>query len=84
MIVNIIKSIKSDNEIEFHLGDDIHFILCRNDKEYICYGVIADIDSIGFLINDVELDSMNLAEQLFIKFHEVKDGIIHKTDHNWC
>ena len=48
MIVNIIKSIKSDNEIEFHLGDDIHFILCRNDKEYICYGVIADIDSAGF------------------------------------
>ena len=84
MIVNIVKSIKSDNDIEFHLGDDICFVLCRNDKEYICYGVITDIDSAGFLINDVEIDSMNLAEQLFIKFHEVKDGIIHKTDHNWC
>ena len=84
MIVNIIKAITSDNGITLQLGDDIRFILCRNDKEYICFGIIADIDSAGFLITDVELDSMNLAEQLFIKYHEVKDGVINKTDHNWC
>ena len=84
MIVNIIKAITSDNGITLQLGDDIRFILCRNDKEYICFGVIADIDSAGFLITDVELDSMNLSEQLFIKYHEVKDGVINKTDHNWC
>lgn len=84
MTVNIIKAITSDNGITLQLGDDIRFILCRNDKEYICFGIIADIDSAGFLITDVELDSMNLAEQLFIKYHEVKDGVINKTDHNWC
>ena len=35
-------------------------------------------------INNVQIDKMNVSDTLTIKFSEVKDGIIHLTDNNWC
>lgn len=68
---------------EFKIGDDIHFTLCRNEKEYSCFGIIEDISEDEFDICKVEIDKMRLADSLNIKFKEVRDGIIHHTNNGW-
>ena len=44
----------------------------------------AEVISADFKINNVQIDKMNVSDTLTIKFSEVKDGIIHLTDNNWC
>ena len=68
---------------EFKIGDDIHFTLSRNEKEYSCFGIIEDISEGEFDICKVEIDKMLLSDNINIKFNEVKDGIIHHTSNGW-
>lgn len=79
----ITKSIVSSDNKEFEIKDDINFILCRNNKEYECFGIIVDIYENSFKIEDVEIDEMNLAYCLTVEFDEVKDGIIKRTYNGW-
>lgn len=69
---------------EFKIGSDIHFTLCRNGKEYSCFGIIEDITDESFDISRVDIDNMSLSDCLRVEFEEVKDGIIHHTDNGWC
>ena len=79
----ITKSIIGDNNNEFKINDDINFILCRNNKEYKCFGIIVDIYEKAFKISDVVIDGMNLSKYLTVEFDEVKDGLIKYTDNGW-
>lgn len=81
--VIIKKKLLSSEGKEFKIGDDIHFTLCRNGKEYSCFGIIEDITDESFKIRKVEIDAMHLADKLHVEFKEVKDGIIHFTDNGW-
>lgn len=81
--VVIKKKLLSGEGKEFKINDDIHFTLCRNNKEYSCFGIIEDITDEAFKIRKVEIDAMHLADKLNVKFNEVKDGIIHFTDNGW-
>ena len=81
--VVIKKKLLSSEGKKFKIGDDIHFTLCRNSKEYSCFGIIEDITDEAFEIRKVEIDAMHLADELHVKFKEVKDGIIHFTDNGW-
>lgn len=79
----ITKSIVSSDNKEFEIKDDINFILCRNNKEYKCFGVIVDIYENSFKIEDVVIDGMNLSQYLTVEFDEVKDSIIKRSDNGW-
>ena len=83
MKVEIIKRLTSSNGKTYKKNDDIHFILCRNKKEYDCFGVIKDIRENEFDIVKVQIDCMHVSDKLTIKYEEVKDGIIHMTDNSW-
>lgn len=78
------KRILSYDGKEFKIGSDIHFTLCRNGKEYSCFGVIEDITDESFRIGKVVIDKMRLYDELDIAFDEVEYGIIHYTDNGWC
>ena len=82
--VVIKKKLLSGEGKEFKINDDIHFTLCRNDKEYSCFGIIEDIADYYFRIGKVEIDEMRLIDKLNIDFKEIKNGIIHHTDNGWC
>ena len=81
--VVIKKKLLSGEGKEFKINDDIHFTLCRNDKEYSCFGIIEDITDEAFEISRVDIDNMSLSDCLRVEFEEVKDGIIHHTDNGW-
>lgn len=83
MEIKITKTIISDENKEFKIGNDIHFLLERNNKTYDCFGIIIDIKEDVFEINSVEIDKMNVSDELSIKYSEVKNGIIHHTYNNW-
>ena len=68
---------------EFKISSDIHFTLCRNGKEYSCFGIIEDITGESFKISKVVIDKMRLIDELNVDFDEVKDGMIHHTDNGW-
>ena len=68
---------------EFKISNDIHFTLCRNGKEYSCFGIIEDITGESFKISKVVIDKMRLIDELDVDFDEVKDGMIHHTDNGW-
>ena len=77
----ITKTLISDENKEFKVGDDIHFYYCKNNtKTYDCFGIITDIMEDKFTINHVEIDKMCVSDELTINFSEVKNGIIHYTD----
>lgn len=78
------KRLLSGEGKEFKIGNDIHFTLCRNGKEYSCFGIIQDITDESFDISRVNIDNMVLSDGLRVEFKEVKDGIIHHTDNGWC
>lgn len=82
--VKITKTITTNENKEFKIGNDIHFYLNRNNKTYDCFGVIKEIEEDTFCIERVELDNMRIADVLTIKYEEVKDGIIHLTDNGYC
>lgn len=84
METKITKTLISNEGKEFKVGSDIHFYLERNNKTYDCFGIIADIKEDVFKIDSVQVDKMNVSDKLIIGFAEVKDGIIHHTDNNWC
>lgn len=84
MKVKITKTLISDENEEFKIGNNIHFKLNRNDKIYDCFGIIIDIKEDAFEIDDVQIDKMNVSDKLIIKYSEVKDGIIHFTDNGYC
>ena len=81
--VVIEKKLLSGEGKDFKIDDDIYFTLCRNNKEYSCFGIIEDITDESFKIRKVGIDAMHLADKLHIKFKEVKDGIIHHTSNGW-
>lgn len=81
--VAIEKKLLSSENKEFKIGSDIHFTLCRNAKEYSCFGVIKEIEDRWLEITKVEIDKMRLRDELNVGFDEVKDGIIHFTDNGW-
>ena len=83
--VNVVikKRLLSSDGKEFKIGSDIHFTLCRNGKEYSCFGIIEDITDESFDISRVDIDNMSLSDCLRVEFEEVKDGIIHHTDNGW-
>lgn len=81
--VIIKKKLLSGEGKEFKIDDDIHFTLCRNGKEYSCFGIIEDITDESFDISRVDIDNMSLSDCLRVEFEEVKDGIIHHTDNGW-
>lgn len=83
MEVKIVKTLISNDNKEFKVGNDIHFFLNRNNKIYDCFGIITVIKEDVFEINNVQIDKMNISDELTIKYLEVKDGIIHHTDNNW-
>lgn len=80
MEVKITKILLSNEGNEFKVNNDICFKLLRNEKEYECFGIIHDIQNDMFLIRNVQIDKMNISDTLSIKFEEVKDGIIRRTD----
>ena len=84
MEVKITKTIISDENKKFKIGDDIHFYLNRNNKTYDCFGIITEIKEDSFEINNVQLDKMNVSDTLTIKYDEVKDGVFHFTDTGYC
>ena len=77
------KKLLSGNRKEFKIGSDIHFTLCRNGKEYSCFGTIEDILDESFDISRVDIDNMALYDGLRVKFREVKDGIINYASGGW-
>ena len=83
VIAVIEKKLLSGEGKEFKIDDDIHFTLCRNDKEYSCFGTIEDISDESFDINRVDIDNMALYDGLRVKFREVKDGIINYANGGW-
>lgn len=83
MHVNIIKTIIDDNGSNFKIGDDVCFILNRNNKAYNCFGVIKDINETEFCIKNVQIDKMNVLDMLKIKYSEVEKGIFHLTDNTY-
>ena len=83
MAEKITKLIEDNKGKEFKIGNDIHFLLNRNDKTYDCFGVIVDIYEKGFEINKVQIDKMNVSDNLIIKFEEVNNGEINLTDNSW-
>lgn len=84
MKAKITKTLISDENKEFKIGNDIHFYYCKNNsKTYDCFGIITDIEEESFKINNVQIDKMNVSDTLTIKYSEVKDGIIHNTDNSW-
>ena len=85
MKAKITKTLISDENKEFKIGNDIHFYYCKNNsKTYDFFGIITEIEKESFKINNVQIDKMNVSDTLTIKFSEVKDGIIHLADNNWC
>lgn len=80
----ITKKLLSSEGKEFRIGNDISFTLCKNGKEYSCFGIIEDITDKSFRIGKVEVDGMRLLDEIDIDFGEVKDGVIHHTDNGWC
>ena len=84
MEAKITKTIISNENKEFRIGNDIHFYLNRNNKTYDCFGVITEIKEDAFEIDKVEIDKMKLSDKLTIQYTEVKDGNLHFTDNNWC
>ena len=84
MEAKITKTIIANENQEFKINDDVHFNLNRKDKFYDCFGVIAEIGDEEFVIYKVQIDGMNVSDPLIIKYSEVKDGILHHTDNNWC
>lgn len=83
MKAKITRTIISDENKEFKIGNDVHFNLNRNDKTYSCFGVITSIEDDMFQIDNVQIDKMNVSDKLSIKYSEVKDGILHYTDNSW-
>lgn len=84
MKAKITKTLISDEDKEFKIGDDIYFEYCKTDtKTYECFGVITDIEEDLFKINNVQIDGMSVSDILTIKYSEVKDGIIYYTDNSW-
>jgi hypothetical protein len=79
MEVKITKTLIANGR-NFKIGDDVHFYLLRNGKEYNCFGIITDIKESEFYIEDVEIDKMNVSDTLVIKYTEVKDGKLSYTD----
>lgn len=83
MKANITKTLISNENREFKIGNDICFNLNRNNKTYHCFGVITDIKESEFEICNVQIDKMNISDNLNINFSEVQDGILHLTDQAW-
>lgn len=83
METKITKTIISNENKEFRIGNDIHFYLNRNNKTYDCFGIITEIKEDTFEIENVEIDKMKVSDKLTIQYTEVKDGILHFTDNNW-
>lgn len=79
MEVKITKTIIS-NSREFKIGYDINFTYLKNNKEYLCFGIIEDIAEDTFKISNVMIDQWNVSDILNIKYTEVKDGILRFTD----
>ena len=83
MKAKITKTLISDENKEFKIGDDIHFCYCKNNtKTYDCFGIITEIREDSLEINNAQIDGMNVSDTLTIKYSEVKDGIIHYTDNS--
>lgn len=82
MEVKITKTIISNGK-EFKIKDDVHFYLLRNGKEYNCFGVITEIKEDKFQIDNVQIDTMNVSDELTIKYTEVKDGILKHAGNGW-
>lgn len=80
MEVVITKKLKSANGIEFRVGSDVFFTLCRKGKQYKCIGEITDIEYDFFIIKNVEIDQMRLCDELTIKYLEVENG---EMDYPW-
>ena len=78
----ITKTIITDENREFKIGDDVCFGLKRNNKTYECFGVITDIHDDSFDVRKVQVDKMNVSDTLNIRYSEVKDGILHYTDNS--
>ena len=84
MKAKITKTLISDEDREFKIGDDIYFEYCKNGiKTYDCFGVITDIKEETFKINNVQIDKMNVSDSLTIKYSEVANGSICHTDNSW-
>lgn len=79
MEAKITRTIIDNDGVEFKIGNDVGFELLRNDKDYKCVGVITYIAEDVFVIKDVLIDKMPLAEKLTIKYGEVKDGILKRV-----
>lgn len=79
----ITRTIISDEDKEFKIGDDVHFWLNRNNKTYECFGVITRIDEEEFEVGNVQLDKMSLSDVLVINYAEVHNGIFNHTDNGW-
>lgn len=84
MKVMISKTIIDNNGSKFKIGDDIHFVLNRNDKTYSCFGVIKDINDDSFLIENIEMDKMIISGTLEIRYAEVESGVLSITDCGWA
>lgn len=80
--VKIQKTLISNNR-PFNVGDDINFTLCRNGKEYKCFGVIYDYNATQLEITKVLIDSFNIAGGLIVSFEEIKDSFIDYTDNGY-
>lgn len=80
--VKIQKTLMSNNR-SFNVGDDINFTLCRNGKEYKCFGVIHDYSEEQLEITKVLIDSFNVAGGLIIPFKEIKNSFIDHTDNGY-
>ena len=83
MEAKITRTVVDNNGSEYKIGNDVGFGLLRNDKCYLCVGVITDITEKSFTITNVLIDRMSLCENLTIKYEEVEDGVLESVSHSY-
>ena len=77
--VKIQKTLMSNNR-SFNVGDDINFTLCRNGKEYKCFGIMKYYSETALKISSVLIDNFKIDGDIIVNFSEIKDSFIDYTD----
>lgn len=70
------KIIHSSDGRKYEIDGSVGFRLCRNCKQYNCFGIITEIWDDVFTIKDVLIDQMKLSDELDIYYEEVQNGIL--------